>query len=130
MGLYILHRCSTLPFGLQGSRLYDTSFSYRSFRYKTAIVRFMGGHFFIPLRTSAYGESSSQLDLLANCLCNYCLFDLLLLFPHRTLWALVGVLYFLLLFFIVLFVAKLNFRRISPYPTANKFFGVRAFFFL
>ncbi len=49
MGLYIVHRCSTLPFGLQGSRLYDTSFSYRSFRYRTAIVRFMGVRFLFPI---------------------------------------------------------------------------------
>ncbi len=43
-----------------------------------------------PTAHKCLWEPSSQLALLANCLRNYCLFDLLLLFPLRTLWVLVG----------------------------------------
>ncbi len=63
-----------------------------------------------PITHKCLWGPSSQLDLLANCLRNYCLFDLLLLFPLSTLWVL-GESYSLLLsFLIVLIVAKLNFQ--------------------
>ncbi len=39
------------------ARKNDTPFSYRSFRYKTALVRFTGGHFFIP--TSPFGSQGT-----------------------------------------------------------------------